>query len=335
MKHRKKGSILIVALWSLFFLSALAVAIGAYIYSELSLAGKLMGRTKMYYLANAGVKRAILEIDRDETDAYDVLSDVWSNSRTAFDKIEAGDGIFTISHQASGDTLHAEEIKYGLIDEERKININKVPHSVLKELFEITCEITQDEASDIADSIIDWRDEDDEPRDNGAEDGYYSKLKSGYPCKDGDFEILEELLLVRGVNQEKFDKVKDVITVYGEGFVNINTARGLTLQALGMTEELVEKVMRFRSGSGGEESDGHPNVFENAGSIADTLNNEENLSNGEIALINKIFSFGLLSVRSDNFMGQTFGQVGNKDDAVSITFVFDRKGKVIEYWRTE
>ncbi|MFH1381053.1 MAG: hypothetical protein ABIH57_02650 [Candidatus Omnitrophota bacterium] len=350
-RNTQDGSILIVILWSLFFLSALAVAISAYVRPELDLAGKLMDRTKMYYLANAGVKRAILEIDRDETDTYDTLSDVWSNNNNVFTKTEVDDGSFSIVSRLADEPVNdssnlpflepsrAQSIdgqaEYGLIDEGRKININKVPHSVLKKLFEITCEITSDEASDIADSIIDWRDEDDEPRDNGAEDDYYSRLKSGYPCKDADFEILEELLLVKGLTQEKFDKVKDLITVYSEGFVNINTAPGLTLQALGMTEELVEKVMCFRNGQGGEEPGEYANVFEDVGSIADTLNAVEELSNGEIAQINKIFSFGLLSVRSDNFMGQSLGQIGNKGDAVSIVFVFDREGKVVKYWRTE
>jgi len=295
----------------------------------------LIGRAKMYYLAKAGVKRAILEIERDETDTYDALSDLWSNNKEAFEKVELGDGSFTIGYQASRYTPQAEEIRYGLIDEERKININKVSHSVLKKLFEIACGITSQEASDIADSIIDWRDEDDEPRDNGAEDGYYSGLNPGYPCKNEDFEILEELLLVKGVTQEIFDKAKDVITVYGEGLVNINTAEGLVLQVLGMNEELVEKVMSFRNGSDGEELTKDDNVFEDVGAIADTLNSIEKLSNSEIAQINKIFSFGFLCVRSDNFIGQALGQIGNKDDSIVITFVFDRKDRVIKYWRTE
>ena len=65
----EKGSIVIVVLWSLFFLSALAIAINAHIRPQLDLAEKLIGRTKMYYLARAGVKRAILEVKNDKTDA--------------------------------------------------------------------------------------------------------------------------------------------------------------------------------------------------------------------------------------------------------------------------
>ena len=73
----KQGSILIVVLWALFFLSMLAVAIGAYIRPQLALANKLKDRARMYYLAKAGVKRAILEITKDETDAYDALKELW------------------------------------------------------------------------------------------------------------------------------------------------------------------------------------------------------------------------------------------------------------------
>jgi hypothetical protein len=52
---------------------------------------------------------------------------------------------------------------------------------------------------EIADAILDWLDEDDEPREFGAEADYYSSLVPPYAPKNGPLETVEELLLVRGV----------------------------------------------------------------------------------------------------------------------------------------
>ncbi|MCH5374078.1 MAG: type II secretion system protein GspK, partial [Planctomycetes bacterium] len=55
---------------------------------------------------------------------------------------------------------------------------------------------------EIADAILDWLDEDDEPREFGAELEYYSSLSPAYAPKNGPLETVEELLLVRGVTPQ-------------------------------------------------------------------------------------------------------------------------------------
>jgi hypothetical protein len=51
----------------------------------------------------------------------------------------------------------------------------------------------------IADSILDWLDEDSDPRPNGSELEYYSVLPTPYAPKNGPIDSVEELLLVRGI----------------------------------------------------------------------------------------------------------------------------------------
>jgi len=329
----EKGSILIVVLWSLFFLSMLAVAVNAYIHPQLSLAGKLKNRVKTHYLARAGVKRAILEIERDTTDSYDALNDPWSNNEDGFKEMELGDGRFTISYQTTDDRQQTTE-RYGLVDEERKININKVSYTVLKNFFEIAGKVASQQASDIAASIIDWRDKNDEPQENGAESGYYLTLDPPYPCKNGDFEVLEELLLVKGMSWKVFDKVKDKITIYGTGAVNINTADKVVLQSLGMSKVLVEKVIHFRKGADGREATEDDNIFKNVNTIVSTLINSEGLSKSEIAQINELIHNGLICVYSSNFKGRSIGKVKGSQKSTEIIFVVDRN-KVLKYWRED
>src|SRR5947207_2464686 len=55
---------------------------------------------------------------------------------------------------------------------------------------------------DIANSILDWIDPDEDTRSNGAENDYYSTLSSPYRCKNGPLDTLEELLLVKGVTPQ-------------------------------------------------------------------------------------------------------------------------------------
>ncbi|MFI4875489.1 MAG: general secretion pathway protein GspK, partial [Blastopirellula sp. JB062] len=55
---------------------------------------------------------------------------------------------------------------------------------------------------EIADAILDYLDEDDEPREYGAEVDYYSGLDPPYAPKNGPLETVEELLLVRGVTPQ-------------------------------------------------------------------------------------------------------------------------------------
>jgi len=59
----------------------------------------------------------------------------------------------------------------------------------------------------LVDALIDWRDSDDEPSDEGAESDYYLSLEEGYQCKNGPFESLDELRLVKGF---------DLSIIYGE-----------------------------------------------------------------------------------------------------------------------
>ncbi len=52
---------------------------------------------------------------------------------------------------------------------------------------------------DVADAILDFVDEDDEPREYGAERDYYMSLSTPYAPINGPLQSIEQLLLVRGV----------------------------------------------------------------------------------------------------------------------------------------
>lgn len=335
----ERGSILVVVLWALFFLGALAVSIYALLAPQIGLAGRLKDRTRLYYLAQAGAQKAMAVLADDETEDVDGFQDVWANSEEEFKDMRLGEeGYVSVSYELFDDD-GAEGTRYGLVDEERKININKTTAGVLKQLFELTAQTTSQTAGDIADSILDWVDEDREPRENGAEDGYYEGLAQAYACKDAEFQILEELLLVKGMTQEIFDKVSAYLTVYGEGKVNLNTADKHVLRALGMGDTLADKFVRFRRGNDDREVTADDNVFESVESVKTTLGNSVSLAAEEADQLNGVVASGAAGVRSDYFRGESRGtwRYGDGEEAgvtTKIVFVVDRE-KNIQYWREQ
>jgi len=60
------------------------------------------------------------------------------------------------------------------------------------------------------------------------------------------FSTINEVLLVEGISKENFLLFKDLITVYGMGKVNINTASKAVFVALGLDEEEADLILRFR-----------------------------------------------------------------------------------------
>jgi type II secretory pathway component PulK len=56
--------------------------------------------------------------------------------------------------------------------------------------------------AELAASIVDWRDADDEVTSGGAESEYYLLLADPYYCKNAPFETLDELLLVKGATRD-------------------------------------------------------------------------------------------------------------------------------------
>jgi len=103
----------------------------------------------------------------------------------------------------------------------------------------------------VCSAIVDWADPnaDAEPctpelataAQTAAEDTFYEGLKRPYARKNAAFDSLEELHLVRGVDEEFWNTFIDpdpdnpkkrIVTVWGSDKVNINTANGITLAAL-------------------------------------------------------------------------------------------------------
>ena len=105
-------------------------------------------------------------------------------------------------------------------------------------------------------AIIDWTDGDEETtslafvaHDNrGAESDYYTGLDQPYRAKNAPLDTIEELLLIRAVTPDVFDRIRDYVTVKGDGKININSASQLVIESLSeqMNSALAQMIVTRR-----------------------------------------------------------------------------------------
>jgi type II secretory pathway component PulK len=104
-----------------------------------------------------------------------------------------GDGSFWfLSH--SGETGAQRQRVFSLGDEAARMNLNTAAPEMLAGLPGMTPEL--------AAAVVDWRDEDDDLTEGGAEAQFYQFLDPPYACKNAPFSSVEELRLVAGFTRE-------------------------------------------------------------------------------------------------------------------------------------
>lgn len=201
------GIILIALLWILIALSGIALSFSREGYVEIAAARNTQALEDSYFVARAGISTAIYKLMEKQL----VPTVRRLQLQETPDSIDLGtvngsfeDGVYRVDIQ----------------DESGKINLNTVASEQLHALAEVL-EIPKGDADVIVDSIQDWRDADNLFRFNGAEDDYYQSLNPPYKPKNGRFDTVEELLLIKGITPAYFygypEKAIDESVVYKYG----------------------------------------------------------------------------------------------------------------------
>lgn len=314
MTHNKKGTILITSLWIMTILSILAAGIGFRVSIEARLSKYNMDRLKGLYLAKAGIFKCQSILARDSK-PYDTIRECGIS--LAFDKRlqevfveKLGDGVFEIAYNKEGVQY------YGMSDEERRININTATLPILQNLFG---------SEELASSIINWRSPASAVRVlKGASDDDYKALNPPYECKHAPFGCVEELLLVKGITPAVFESVKDYITIYGDGKVNINTAAKRTMLALGLSIGLVDIIGGVKNGP--DKTPGTKDDGWFSGDIASQLGIP--LDSPERTILGNYFT-----TASNYFRIESNGVASNSKVVSKIVCVVKRGVNKLEYYR--
>ena len=118
---KRRGSILLLALWAICFLSVLAVTLGLEVRQKVSLVGRLDERAKLRFISEAGIQKAIIYLRKNAAGAYyDSFRDTFVNNPTFFKDIDMAGGSFSVGGNFQNNLAGDVSFRYSLIDEKGK-----------------------------------------------------------------------------------------------------------------------------------------------------------------------------------------------------------------------
>ena len=192
-RHRTQGSVLIIVMWVSLGLVSVTLYFAHSMYFEFKAAGNVYEghqaqqaidgalRYATYLLANLEEPGTLPEVD-----TY------------VAEQALIGEATFWYIGRGQESSISATPV-FSLVDEGSKLNLNLATQEMLEYLPNMS--------ADFAAAILDWRDEDDEVSENGAEGDAYGRLNPTRKIKNAPFDTVDELMLVYGA---------DPLLVYGE-----------------------------------------------------------------------------------------------------------------------
>ncbi|MCX5692483.1 MAG: type II secretion system protein GspK [Candidatus Omnitrophica bacterium] len=329
-----RGSILIISLWSISLLSIFSVILAYGVRQEAMLVKRLDENDKLSFILEAGAQKAFLEFKKaSEGTVCDCLKDAWNNDPAAFKDVMIGEGVIDFFYDHINEDSGSLEARYGIVDENRKININKADAQVLERLFQLALGFDEMSSQELAASIIDWRDADSmlSIPIGSAENSYYRDSAYPYEAKNADIESIDELLLVKGMGSDILEKLRGYITIYGAGRINVNTASKTVLLALGLSKDMADIIISFRSGKDKLDGTVDDNIFEIPADIPVRINEFTQLSESDLAGLNTVSEL-YLAATSESFTVKCAAHLNNKKYTARLVCVMDKNGKIL-YWQ--
>ncbi|MBN2314763.1 MAG: general secretion pathway protein GspK [Sedimentisphaerales bacterium] len=177
--RNKKGLVIITVLWTVVILTVMVAILGRKSRLDLKVGASRMDAVRCKWACRAGIEKAMAVLKDDITE-NDSPIDTWGDNAEDFNDVMLERCWFTVK----------------VIDEAGKLNINTATKDQLMGLPNMFVEI--------ADAIIDWRDENDSPEAMGVESGYYESMTFGYSARNGPFKTIRELLLVKDITEDLF-----------------------------------------------------------------------------------------------------------------------------------
>jgi general secretion pathway protein K len=141
------------------------------------------------------------------------------------------------------------DARYALLlrDVGAALNLNEADEEMLRQFFAQGIGLDYADADELAQAILDWRDEDELPRINGGEREEYLEEGALVLPPNRDFVDVDELRHVRGMTPEIYVAAAPHLTLIGDGQINLNSAPEPVLLALpGMDRGTVTQLLRLR-----------------------------------------------------------------------------------------
>lgn len=247
-------------------------------------AAAMMDRATLDQMTISGIHLAMAVLVKDRLDSEsDSLQEDWADEET----------IKTLLEQIPFDQ-GALSVK--ILDELSKVQINALVQfpegnefnpkqramwerlagnllTAFEFLGDDTVDMEETDPLTIINCVKDWLDKDEDLITglNGAESDYYEELDPPYACKNGPFDHISEVRLVKGITPELFNGIGELgglgnyVTVYGSeaqndqkfsypGKININTADLAVLSVLMPegSEDFANLLIEYREATSGD-----------------------------------------------------------------------------------
>ncbi len=242
MKRRSEGFVLVSVLWVVALLTVITLSYHHRARLEVQAARYSLDSSQAMLAARGAVERGLLELRNksllDQLAAQPgmpaggplvFLGQPWARGGELYGE----DGLLE-----AGETFREDSVRYTIEDLERYVNINTAPESLLENLPGISRPVARQ---------INFRR-------TGVDEG-------GAPSGAGrvPFQDIAELRGLRGIRDEdwlgggKEGALRDLLTTFGDGRVNVNTAPFEVLRVLpGVDEAALEAMVAMRAGDDGE-----------------------------------------------------------------------------------
>ena len=282
-EKRPRGIALIIVLIVIAILAVIAGNFAASMKVETILARNASFDCEFEWLGRAGIQAACAVLSEGK-DPYTALNQKWAggmgDTNGAFAELD-------LHHFPVGDTGRFIDIE--IEDQDRYFNINNADQMILNQALSLIG-VDAAEMPTIVDSILDWRDVNDDKNMSGAESSDYQNSWLPHVAKNGPIDDMSELLLIKGITEQpqiysrafatpgasaitrhsrlgasKFEQVAyettltELFTTTSGRGVNINTANAKVLQLLhpAVSEDMANAIISGPGGRNGPE--GSPN----------------------------------------------------------------------------
>ncbi|MCP4714393.1 MAG: hypothetical protein GY868_04685 [Deltaproteobacteria bacterium] len=206
--HNERGVALLLVLWIITFLSVICAEFSWTMRTEIATVTNFKEGVQAYYMAEAGINKAIIELMRsvNQKGKKNKKTDTEEDEEDALEEQywEPGGGPYRFSYNGA-------KCEVSIEDDNNKVGLNAVLKKAkknptfLKNLLEEQVGLEGEERDIVADSLIDWHDTDHNVTGvHGAEKEYYESLDQPYGCRNGFIPVLDELVLVRGIDEKMF-----------------------------------------------------------------------------------------------------------------------------------
>lgn len=177
MRCKRSGSAFVLAVGTILVLSIVVAAFSVRLESHIRAESNRIGRIKAEQAVQAGIARAMATLTSANLNALDTTEE-WATIGNA---------------GAEGFQIGDASVRIQIVDATRFVDINSATEEQL-----VKMNLTDEQAA----CLLDWREDQIQPRALGAKDEFYNALETPYNAKLRRFESVNEIFLVKGFTPE-------------------------------------------------------------------------------------------------------------------------------------